>query len=184
MRIYSHIRRALAPPSPKPLSLTPLPRDRVFLATQLALYGGQRYEFEGKYTQIVSVHSRPVHGRLEMGPLAAALNRADPGRAPGTAWGTPSMLDTGPLLRLDVDAQKLPKNQRYGHPTVRPMHRSGLSPGQVEAAVVGYLRHGLRGAPPRVGGWSWDDLLQLNAGVDWAAWEAELPGALAAAAAT
>jgi len=160
----------------------PHPAHPSLAAAQLALYEGQRYELEGKYTQFVAVHSRPVHGRLEMGPLAAGFNRFDPGRAPGTSWATPSMLDTGPLLRLDTGPQKLAKRQRYGHPTERPIHRSGLSPGQVEAAVVGYLRHGLRGAPPRVGGWSWDDLLELNAGVDWAAWEAALPGVLAAAA--
>ena len=28
-----------------------------------------------RYTQFVTVHSRPVHARLDLGPLAKALNR-------------------------------------------------------------------------------------------------------------
>jgi hypothetical protein len=143
-------------------------------------YPGRRYELEQKYTQFVSVHSRPVQARLDLGPLAAALNRLDTGRDAGTAWGAPRLVDTGPLLRLDVDGQKLPKRERYGHPSARPVHASGLTPAQFEAAVVGYFRHGLQGHPPRVGGWSWEALHRLNAGVEWAPWEAGLCAALSA----
>lgn len=38
---------------------------------------------------------------------------------------------------------------------------------------------------PKLGGWSWEELQQLNAGIDWEEWEArELPRALAAAGAS
>ena len=43
--------------------------------------------------------SRPVQARLDLQPLARALNRVDAGRAEGTEWGASSMVDTGPLLR-------------------------------------------------------------------------------------
>lgn len=54
--------------------------------------------------------------------------------------------------------------------------------------MCSYLRHGLAGTHPKLGGWSWEDLQMLNAGIDWAAWEAQvlpgvLPEGLAAAAA-
>ena len=142
------------------------------------MYGNGRYEVECKYTQFVRVHSRPVAARLDMGRLAAALNRADPGRAPGTSWSSPRLVDTGPLLRLDT-AGRLSKAQRYGHPTARPMHASGLLPAQFAAAVASYFEFGTHGVEPRVGGWGWEDLHALNAAVDWGAWEAEeLPRAL------
>ena len=80
--------------------------------------------------------------------------------------------------RLDR-GQKLSKAQRYGHPTQRPHYASGLSPRQFEAVLLGFLRHGLRGTQPKAGGWSWEELQQLNASIDWVAWEADaLPAAL------
>ena len=86
--------------------------------------------------------------------------------------------------RLDGGGEKLSKAQRYGHPADRPHFRSGLPPAAFEAAVTSCLRHGLAGTQPTAGGWSWEELQQLNAGIDWAAWEAEeLPAALAAAGA-
>ena len=65
-------------------------------------------------------------------------------------------------------------------PSARPHYASGLPPAAFEAVVASYLRHGLAGTQPKVGGWGWDELQELNAGVDWAAWEREvLPGVLA-----
>ena len=58
------------------------------------------------------MHSRPVWPRLDLGPLAAALNRIDAGREAGTHWGAASLVDTGPLLRLDAGGRKLTKAQR------------------------------------------------------------------------
>lgn len=148
------------------------------ISLQVSIYGNgdtRQYEVEEKYTQFVNVHSRPVQARLDMGPLAAALNRIDTQRTPGTTWTSPRLIDTGPLLRLDRYGQKLSKSQRYGHPPSRPMFASGLTPEEFEAIVESYFRFGLRGVSPRVGGWPWDALHDLNSGIDWAAWEAELP---------
>lgn len=45
--------------------------------------------------------------------------------------------------------------------------------------MASYLRHGLAGTAPKAGGWSWEELQELNAGVDWAAWERDvLPAVL------
>lgn len=52
-----------------------------------------------RYTQFVSLHSRPVQARLDLGPLARALNRLDEEREAGTEWAASSMVDTGPILR-------------------------------------------------------------------------------------
>lgn len=136
----------------------------------VSLYEGHRYEVEEKYTQFVNVYSRKVHARLEMGPLAALLNDVDVGRKEGMKWGAPRMVDTGPLLRLDASEGKLGKTQRYGHPTARPIYASGMSPAQFEALVVSFFEHGLAGVEPKVGGWSWDELHELNDSIDWKLW--------------
>lgn len=48
--------------------------------------------------------------------------------------------------------------------------------------MCSFLRHGLAGTAPRAGGWSWEETQELNAGIDWAAWErGVLPSVLAAA---
>lgn len=41
------------------------------------MYDDNRYEVECKYTQAVAVHSRPVTARLDLAPLARALNRLE-----------------------------------------------------------------------------------------------------------
>ncbi len=147
----------------------------------LAIYPGGRYELEQRYTQFVAVWSRPVHARLELGPLADALNEVDGGRAAGVAWGAPRATDTGPLLRLNAAGVRLSKQARYGHPAEREILRSGLSAGEISAAALSYFRHGLAGAAPRAGGFSWDETHKLNAAVDWAPWRAALPATLEAA---
>ena len=131
------------------------------------------FEVEEKYTQFVNVYSRPVVARLDMTPLAHFLNEVDSGRAAGTAWETPSMVDTGPLLRLDVQGKRLSKAQRYGQPTARPMLHSGLSAHLMEAVVVSFFRFGLRDVAPKVGGWSWDELHAVNRRIDWERWAEE-----------
>ena len=57
-----------------------------------------------RYTQFVSLHSRPVFARLDLAPLARALNRVDVAREGGTDWGCSSMTDTGPILRRAAGA--------------------------------------------------------------------------------
>ncbi len=68
------------------------------------------------------------------------------------------------------DGEKLSKAERYGHPTERPIFASGLAPDCFEQLVVSYFEHGLQGLPPKVGGWTWEELHAVNEGVDWQPW--------------
>lgn len=139
----------------------------------VSLYDDQRYEVEEKYTQFVNVHSRPVQARLEMGHLAKLLNMIDTSRQESTSWNTPRLVDTGPLLRLDHGGQQLTKAQRYAHPIGRPFFSSGLTQDEFEEVVVSYFRYGLRGVDAKKGGWSWDELHEVNAEIDWKEWQKE-----------
>ena len=80
----------------------------------VTVMAGRRYEVECRYSQFVNMHSRPVWARLDLGPLAAALNRVDTGRQAGAQWGAASLVDTVPLLRLDLGGRKLSKAERWG----------------------------------------------------------------------
>lgn len=140
---------------------------------------GWGYEVEEKYTQFVNLWSRPVTARLDMTPLATFLNKVDLNRAADCDWASPRFIDSGPLLRLDSHGQKLLKAQRYGHPTARPMHASGLSPEIFEKVILGFFKFGLQGVEPRVGGFGWDELHQLNSKkIDWNVWETQTKASL------
>lgn len=142
-------------------------------------FSGWRYEVEEKYTQFVNVWSRPVTARLDMTPLASFLNEIDTHRAVDCDWASPRLVDSGPLLRLDSHGQKLLKAQRYGHPTARPMHTSGLPPEIFENVILSFFKFGLQGVAPRVGGFGWDELHQLNANkIDWNVWKAQIKASL------
>jgi len=140
---------------------------------------GWWYEVEEKYTQFINLWSRPVTARLDMTPLASFLNEVDTQRAPGCDWASPRFIDSGPLLRLDSNGQKLLKAQRYGHPTARPMHSSGLSPEIFENIILSFFKFGLQGVEPSVGGFGWDELHQLNAKkIDWNQWKTQIRASL------
>jgi hypothetical protein len=47
------------------------------VAVQLMVYDDNRYEVEAKYTQFITLASRPVWPRLDMTPLAAVLNQLE-----------------------------------------------------------------------------------------------------------
>eukprot|EP00198_Chlamydomonas_reinhardtii_P002645 XP_001691981.1 predicted protein [Chlamydomonas reinhardtii] len=136
--------------------------------TVLTMYDGQRYELESKYTQFVTTASRPVWPRIDMAPLARVLNRMDAGVLdPQFQWSTSRFTDTGPVLRIEDTARPLSKAQRYGHPYARPLHASAVPPPVVVALVVSFLEYGMQGLKPKRGGWSWDELQSLNAGIPW-----------------
>ena len=89
------------------------------------------------------------------------------------------------MLRLDSDARKLSKAERYGHPYERPIHASAIPPDVFRAVVVSFFRHAHGGgggggggggsglAVQRKVGWSWADLREFNAAVDWSSWVPE-----------
>jgi hypothetical protein len=42
--------------------------------------------------------------------------------------------------------------------------------------VCSFYTYGLRGTSAKVGGWSWEELQDLNGSIDWSKWEQqELP---------
>jgi hypothetical protein len=60
----------------------PPPPNKNQPTQQASVYDDGRYEVESKYTQTVAVWSRAVTPRLDLGPLAALLNRLEAGRLP------------------------------------------------------------------------------------------------------
>ena len=176
--------------APRPLHYYALFGVTRGLDTVLALYPGNRYELEHKYTGFVRIASRPTLPRLDLSPLAAALTAAEdalapPGEAGALAWVANSVVDSGPMMRLErMGAGKASKATRYEHPYEREIEASRIDPAAFEKAVRGYFAHGLRGAKPRAD-WTWADIHAHNSAVDWNAWRAtcKLPGCGAAAAA-
>ena len=149
----------------------------------LALYGDGRAEFEYKYTGYVQLASRSTRPRLELAPLVAELNRreaarrGDGGGGGGLAWRGTSIVDSGPLLRLEREGEPLSKAARYGHPFERTgTPPSALPADELEALVVSFLEHGYKAAAcaPRAE-WTWADIHAANAAVDWAAWSPPPP---------
>lgn len=104
-----------------------------------------------------------------------ALNERE--AQPGVQWGCARLIDSGPILRLDAAGKQLSKQQRYGHPTDRPVLSSSIPADKFLQIVVSFFEHGLRGLEPRAGGWqTWGDLHAVNAAIDWQAWR--IPDAL------
>jgi hypothetical protein len=130
-------------------------------------------EVEQKYTTFVDLASRPTLPRVDLSPLAAALDTlervhspgahpsgAHPNGAAAVRWVAERPVDSGPLLRLEFAGAPLTKAARYGHPHERypgpPGPGAGPTPGwpttaippaALRAAVVGFLRaaYGLDG---------------------------------------
>ena len=144
--------------------------------TMLACYPGQRYELEHKYTGFVNVVSRPTVPRIDLTALAAALTEVEVARtgARDLLWVANSITDSGPLMRLERTsdgARKASKAERYMHPYERTILASSVQPAEMEQTVRSYLAHGLRGVKAKTG-WTWTELQELNASIDWAAWRA------------
>jgi hypothetical protein len=161
--------------APRPLHYYALFGVTRGLDTVLALYPGNRYELEHKYTGFVRIASRATMPRLDLAPLAAALTAAEDALSPpdeqgALAWVANSVVDSGPMMRLErTAAGKASKATRYEHPYERDIFASRIEPAAFEKAVRG---------PD----WSWADIHAHNSGVDWDAWRAtcKLPGVTAA----
>lgn len=55
------------------------------------------------------------------------------------AWVAARFTDTGPVLRLERQGERLTKAQRYGHPTMRPFYPSSIAPATITAIVLSFL---------------------------------------------
>lgn len=123
-------------------------------------------ELEQRYTSYVRYRSRPTWPRLDLGPLAAALNAEEVGGGEGRLrWVAGAHTDSGPILRLAPREERLTKAQAYGQPLDRPWHVSALDDGSIIARVAAYYATAARcGAKRRAGGWNARTVAALNSG--------------------
>lgn len=135
---------------------------------------GRRYELEQRYTGYVHLASRPTLPRISMQPLARALTEVE-ARAGGTGtWFADTFTEAGPLLRLQaLGAPRLSKAERYGHPSERTGADSAIDPGAFVRACESYFAFGLRGVVPQLR-WSWEELHELNRGIEWDPWREDI----------
>ncbi|GBG34545.1 Hypothetical Protein FCC1311_107692 [Hondaea fermentalgiana] len=132
----------------------------------LALYDGNRYELEQRYSTYVELCSRPVLPRVCLTHLAKMLSKLT-----GESWHANRFTDSGPLMRIDKPEKNLNKAERYGHPYERPIYASKLDADQMLRAVQAYLTFGLDNAgitgPVPAQDLSWSKLHELNGSIDW-----------------
>lgn len=132
----------------------------------LAMYDGNRYELEQRYSTYVEICSRPVYPRICMTPLAKMLQEAT-----GEPWHANRFIDSGPMMRIDEPKKALSKAERYGHSFERPIYASKLSPEQMQEIVHAYFKFGLKQAgaefPVPAQQLPWAKLHELNGSINW-----------------
>jgi len=169
--VERHTRIGLAVLStPEPLHYYSLFSHSIGCDYVLSMYDHNRYELEAKYTQFVSLHSRPVMPRLDFMPLATVFNNLERGLPEGMYWVSSRFTDTGPVLRLESSDVSLSKAERYGHPCGRTILSSSIPPPIISAITQSFLEYGMQGLRAKRGGFSWDELNRLNNCIPWSAW--------------
>ena len=148
--------RLLIVEAPKPMHYYALfgksaPADMV-----LSMYSGNRYELEYKYTSWVDTADRPSYPRLNLQPLARQLNQMEEG---SYQWHADKITDTGPILRLQ--GKPLSKEERFDHPSNRPIYASSIPPHTFKAVVCRYYRTYYPQLFQKTA-WSWPELRELN----------------------
>jgi hypothetical protein len=122
----------------------------------LAMYAGNRYELEYKYTTWIDLDSRPTLPRLPLKPLVSALNQLE---SSGHRWTGEQVTDTGPILRLG--GRDLSKKERYAHPTARPLPVSSIAPEILEPLICGYFGQAYAGIQAKKY-WTWEEVKKLS----------------------
>lgn len=174
----------------------PLHYYSLFSATRgydvvLACYNENRYELEIKYTCHVDIFSRPTLPKLDMRPLAAYLNRREKQLIIASnkslyntndidvQWSANSVTDSGPMLRLDRESQKLTKSERYGHPYERPIFSSFITKTEFIWIVISYFKFAYLSSSSRgidasyvkpKKDWEWSEIHEFNRSIDWSLW--------------
>lgn len=182
---------------PKPVHYYALFGATVGTDTCVAIYDGNRYEVEHKYTTFVDIQSRETQPRLDLTHLAKTLNALEEDDAIKNdyKWEVAGVTDTGPLLRLhDLSASaRLTKAERYQHPDQRKINPSSIPESVFLETVKSYLIFGqkemaqyakinpLEGREVdcigdgsgylRGKNWTWKETQKLNANVDWSKWD-------------
>ena len=139
------------------------------LDSVLSVMPGGRYELELKYTGYVRLATRPQWPRLALAPLAAALTAAErPVRGVDSCeWVADRLVDSGPLMRLQLPGARLTRAQRYGSPHEREIASSALPEAAFVSCVVDFFRNA-KFAPRRDA--TWEQLHALNDAIDWRPW--------------
>jgi hypothetical protein len=122
----------------------------------MSLYSGNRYELEYKYTSWVDTAHRPSFPRLDLQPLARQLNELEEGPH---RWAADKITDTGPIMRLQ--GRELSKEERFDHPSKRPIYPSSIPARKFKAVVNHYFEEHYRQQPQKAQ-WSWAELRALN----------------------
>ncbi len=164
--------------------------------TCVAIYSGNRYEIEHKYTTFVDIQTRETQPRLDLTHLAKTLNELEDEKTKsGFKWEVAGVTDTGPLLRLnDLSASaRLTKAERYHHPDERKINPSSIPQSAFLEIVKSYLTFGQKEMAQyaknnpiegrevdcvgdgsgymRGKNWTWKEMQTLNANVDWSKWD-------------
>lgn len=164
--------------------------------TCVAIYSGNRYEIEHKYTTFVDIQTRETQPRLDLTHLAKTLNELEDEKTKsGFKWEVAGVTDTGPLLRLnDLSASaRLTKAERYQHPDQRKINPSSIPQSTFLEIVKSYLTFGQKemahyaknnpiegrevdcvgdgSGYMRGKNWTWKETQTLNANVDWSKWD-------------
>jgi len=135
----------------------------------LAMYQGQRYELEYKYTSYVDVMSRPIRPRVDPARFLEKLNDLEEPALPDLVWNGSRIVDSGPITRLDRKGLRLNKVERYGHPYERPIYASSILPSKISGLLKSYLTHAYKGVEPKTP-WNWQEIHKFNRSVDWDSW--------------
>lgn len=92
-------------------------------------------------------------------------------------WQCDRITDSGPLLRLNSNLNKLSKSARYGHPYERPIYSSLISPTEMKKIVLSYFSHAYvkESGPVRATmDHEWCDLHEFNKNINWDVWKPPL----------
>ena len=88
-------------------------------------------------------------------------------------WHCDRLTDSGPILRLNSNINKLSKAARYGHPYERPIYSSSISPSEMKRTVTSFYSHayalGTGFVVPKKDH-EWSDIHEFNKNIDWTAW--------------
>ncbi|WP_026463202.1 DUF6687 family protein [Adhaeribacter aquaticus] len=118
----------------------------------LAIYNGQRYELEYKYTTWIDLASRSTLPRLPLKPLIKQLNNVEKS---GYSWTGEHITDTGPILRLAGNT--LNKRERYANPTERPIYASTITPDNLKSIITQYFQISYSDIQPKKY-WNWEEI--------------------------
>ena len=122
----------------------------------LSCFDNNKYELECKYTTWVDIASRSSFPRLNLKPLAVALNQIEES---DYRWEVDKVTDTGPILRLESKA--LSKADRFDQPYRRDIYSSSIPKEVIQEKVLSYLVNAFEHTEQKRF-WTWDEIRKFN----------------------